>query len=102
MSGLGTAAGCVDCHVSGLGVHDDEGCDAEEEEQERGVICGGVIEVLDLIEEDEGEGAGGTGDVSAEHEDDAEFSHGVQEAEDCRCKQRAACEWNDHGANEAE
>ena len=48
-----------------------------------GAVGGGVVEVLDLVVEHDGEGARGAGDVAAEHEDDAEFADGVEKAENC-------------------
>lgn len=79
-------------------VDDEEGDHGDEEKQECGVVGGGVVEVLDLVVESDGEGSGGSGDVAAEHEDDAEFAYGVGEGEDGGGEERGAREGEDDAA----
>src|SRR5580658_5741748 len=67
-----------------------------------GAVGGGVVEVLDLVVEDDGEGARGAGNVSAEHEDYAELAHGVEKAEDGGGNKRSAGEWNQERSSEAD
>ena len=81
----------------GCGIDGDEGEDAETEEDCGGAVGGVVIEVLDLIVEDDGEGAGCAGNVSAEHKDDAELADGVKEAEDDGGEKGAARERDEDG-----
>ena len=83
-------------------VDGEEGEEAEEEQEFGGAVCGGVVEVLHLVVEGDGEGAGGAGDVSAEHEDDAEFADGVGEGEDRRGDERGLRERESDSAEDAE
>src|ERR1039457_1212840 len=73
---------------------------AEGEEDGGSAAGGGVVEVFDLVIEDDGEGAGGAGDVAAEHEDYSEFADGVEEAEDCSGDQRSTCEGDEEGKDD--
>ncbi len=45
------------------------------------MVRGGVIERLDVVIDRDGDCAGGSGDVSADHEYDAEFAERVRERE---------------------
>src|SRR5579862_955866 len=67
----GTAAGVDGC----------QGGDAQSEKDGCGSVGGGVVEVFYLVVEHDGERACGSGDITAEHEDDAEFAHGVKKCE---------------------
>ena len=58
-----------------------QGSGAKGEQDGRGAVGGGVVEVLHLVVKHDGEGAGCAGNVSAEHEHHAELAHGVEEAE---------------------
>ncbi len=82
-------------------VDGDEGKGAEDEQDGGSLVGGGVVEVFNLVEEDDGESAGGSGDVSTEHEDDAEFTEGVEEGEDAGGEERPAGEGNQEGADES-
>src|ERR1700691_4590432 len=62
-------------------IEEHQGDEGDAEQDERSAIGGGVGEVLDLVVDGNGEGAGGAGDVAADHEDDTEFTDRVREAE---------------------
>ncbi len=75
--------------------------DAQGKEDCGGAIRGGVVEVLDLVVEDDGESAGGAGNVAAEHEYDAELADGVEKTEHDGGQKRAAGKRNEDAGDQA-
>lgn len=63
-------------------VDDEEGREGENEKCGGGNVCGGIAEFLDLVVDRDGERSGDAGDVSADHQDDAELADGMGEGED--------------------
>uniref|UniRef100_E6QN49 Uncharacterized protein n=1 Tax=mine drainage metagenome TaxID=410659 RepID=E6QN49_9ZZZZ len=88
--------------LTGARVEGDEGDEAKREQQTRGAVGGGVVKVLDLVEKDDGESAGGAGDVSAKHEDYAELAEGVEKTEQGGGEDGAAGERQQKGAGDAD
>jgi hypothetical protein len=66
--------------VAAARVEQDERDEGDAQQEQRGAIGLGVAEILNLIVDGDGQGAGSAGDIAADHEDDAEFTHGVGEA----------------------
>ena len=84
------------------GVKQDERGEGDSKEHERGVVGLGVGEILHLVVDGDGESARGAGNVAADHEDDAEFSDGVGEAEGGGCEDGAGGEREENLAKDAE
>ena len=72
------------------------------DEHECGAVGGGVVELLHLVEDGDGERASDAGDVAAEHEDDAELADGVGEGEDGGGEEAGAREREDDAAEDGE
>ena len=68
--------------LSAEAIDEQESDEGESDQGSGGEVCGGVLELLDLIEDGDGEGSGDAGDVAANHEDDSELADGVGEGED--------------------
>jgi hypothetical protein len=104
--GLGRAcwgySGLAGASLVSACVEEKEGDEGHGDKQERGAVGGGVREVLDLIVEGDGEGAGGARDVSADHEDDAEFTDGVGKAEGRGGDEGVGGEWEQDAGEDAE
>lgn len=83
-------------------VRGDEGKSGDDEQEERGVVGLGVREILHLVVDGDGEGAGSTGDVSADHENHAEFADGMGEDECNRGEHRSFGERQEELAKDAD
>lgn len=88
--------------VGSAPVDGDEGERGDDEEEDGGVIGLGIGEVLDLVVDGDGEGAGGSWDVSANHEYDAEFAYGVGEDKCDSGEYRSFGEWEEQFAEDAD
>src|SRR5450631_6587 len=77
-------------------IHHRQHDEAEREQQQRGLVGASVIGGLHAIEDINGHGSSDAGNISADHEHDAEFSHGVSKAQGGARNQAGNGERGDH------
>src|SRR5256885_8460857 len=65
-------------------VNESEKNERDCEKRERELVGGGVFDGLHVVVNGDGDGASGTGKISADHEDDAKFAESVREGENDR------------------